>query len=62
MSLEIKRDESPGRRLRLGMLAHFLHLVDNGAFRLVLLALAPALRLIALFLLPRLFLLAFGKC
>src|SRR3989442_10332407 len=43
------------------MLAQFLHLIDNRAFWLVLLALHPALSLVALFLLSRLFLLAFSK-
>jgi hypothetical protein len=43
------------------MFPQFLHLVDNRALRLVLLALYPALCLVALFLLSRLFLLAFSK-
>ena len=49
------------RRLRFGKLPQFLHLIDNRAFRLVLFALNPALGLVALFLLARLFLLAFSK-
>ena len=50
------------RRLCFGKLAQFLHLVDDDAvFRLVLFTLHSALGLVALFLLPRLFLLAFSK-
>jgi hypothetical protein len=47
--------------LRLGVLAQFLHLVHHSAFRLVLFALDPALRLVPLFLLACLFFLAFSK-
>jgi hypothetical protein len=49
------------RRLRPGMLLQVVHVV-NAAFRLVLLALHPALRFVPLFLLARLFLLALRKC
>src|SRR6266536_3073476 len=43
------------------MLSEFLHLVDHSTLRLVLLTLHPALGLVALFLLSRLFFLAFSK-
>jgi hypothetical protein len=43
------------------VLPQFLHFVDNRAFRFVLLALNPALCLVALFLLSRLLFLAFAK-
>jgi hypothetical protein len=43
------------------VLAHFLHLVDDNTFRLVLLTLHPALCFFPLFLLPRLLFLAFIK-
>jgi hypothetical protein len=43
------------------MLPQFLHLVDDYAFRLVLFPLHPALGLVALLLLSRLFFLAFIK-
>jgi len=49
------------RGLRLGVLAQFLHLVHHSAFRLVLFALDPALRLVPLFLLACLLFLAFSK-
>jgi hypothetical protein len=57
----VLRPNAEQRRLRLGKLPQFLHLVNDGAFRLVLLALHSALGLVALFLLSRLFLLAFSK-
>src|SRR5579863_6298404 len=53
------------RRLGFGVLpqlAHFVRAVDHAAFRLLLFALHPALRLFALLLLPRLFFLPLGKC
>jgi hypothetical protein len=55
------RADAKQRCLCFGMLAEFLHLVDDTAFRLVLFPLDPALGLLALFLLARLFFLAFSK-
>lgn len=43
------------------MLAQFLHLINDNAFRLILFTLNSALSLLALFLLTRLFLLTFIK-
>ena len=47
--------------LCLGVLAHFLHLVNDDTFWLILFTLYPALCLLALFLLPRLLFLALVK-
>jgi len=49
------------RRLGRRMFPKLLHFVDHGAFRLLLLALHPALGFVPLFLLSRLFFLAFSK-
>src|SRR5450631_3313812 len=57
----IFRPDAEQRRLRFGKLSQFLHLVHHSALRLVLFTLHPALCLLALFLLPGLFFLAFSK-